>query len=110
MRQFDIFYWQPRGWPEAHPCVVVSHSDRANRKNPVEVLMCSTKRATRTAESHEMILDQADGLDWPTVCKCDLIHAVDRKELGNYKGQVTPERQGPLVRTLIAAHGWAAAL
>jgi mRNA-degrading endonuclease toxin of MazEF toxin-antitoxin module len=110
MKQFDIFYWQPRDWPKPHPCVVVSHPDRASRKDAVEVLMCSSKRAARAAESHEIILDRADGLDWPTLCKCDLIHAVDRQELGRQKGQVASERQRELVRTIIAAHGWAAIL
>ena len=74
MKQFDIFSWQPAGWPEPHPCVIVSHPDRADRKTPVEVIMCSSKRATRKAEPDEIILDEADGLDWPSICKCDLIH------------------------------------
>ena len=60
MKQFDIFSWQPAGWPEPHPCVIVSHPDRADRKTPVEVIMCSSKRATRKAEPDEIILDEAD--------------------------------------------------
>jgi len=110
MSPFEIFYWQPPDWPEAHPCVIVSHPDRASRKNPVEVILCSTKRATRKAEAHEIILDEADGLDWPTICKCDLVYAVSRDELKRRKGQVTDVRQSSLVRTMIAAHGWAAVL
>jgi hypothetical protein len=60
MKQFDIFSWQPASWPEPHPCVIVSHPDRADRKTPVEVIMCSSKRARRKAESDEIILDEAD--------------------------------------------------
>jgi hypothetical protein len=33
MKQFDIFSWQPAGWPEPHPCVIVSHPDRAGPKD-----------------------------------------------------------------------------
>lgn len=110
MNTFDIFLWQPPKWPEPHPCVIVSHPDRAKRKDVVEVLMCSTQRAGRQAEPHEIVLDQADGLDWPTLCRCDLIHSAFRAELKSQKGRVSSARQGPLVRTLISAHGWAAAL
>jgi mRNA-degrading endonuclease toxin of MazEF toxin-antitoxin module len=110
MKQFDIFSWQPAGWPEPHPCVIVSHPDRANRKTPVEVIMCSSKRATRKAEPDEIILDEADGLDWPSICKCDLIHSVSRHDLKQSRGAVAELRRAPLVRTLIAAHGWGAVL
>jgi mRNA-degrading endonuclease toxin of MazEF toxin-antitoxin module len=110
MNPFDIYHWQPPGWPEPHPCVIVSHPDRAIRKNPVEVIMCSTQRATRKAAPHEVILDEADGLDWPTICKCDLIYAAPKDELKPRKGRVTDTRQAPLVRTIIAAHGWVAVL
>jgi mRNA-degrading endonuclease toxin of MazEF toxin-antitoxin module len=107
---FDIFFFQPPGWPEPHPCVVVSHPDRAQRKEVVEVLMCSTQRAGRKAESNEIILDEADGLDWPTLCKCDLIYAAKRELLKTRKGRVSDARQAPLVQTLITSHGWARVL
>lgn len=107
MRQFDIFYWQPPGWKEPHPCVVVSHPDRAARKDPVEVIACSTQRANRQPEAHEVLLDQADGLDWETICKCEPIYAAPRPDLKIQKGRVTDARRAPIVRTMIAAHGWA---
>lgn len=107
MNQWDIVSWQPPGWPEPHPAVIVSHPSRAANKPDVEVILCSTKRAGRKADAHEVILDQADGLDWPTLCKCDLIYAVSRKALGRKRGKVSAQRKGPLARTLLAAHGWA---
>jgi hypothetical protein len=106
MKPFDVFHWQPKGWPEPHPCVVVSHYSRAEKKDPVEVVMCSSKRATRQAEPHEIILDEADAMDWPTICKCDLIHTVPRAELKKHRGSISAGRRHILVRTLIAAHGW----
>jgi hypothetical protein len=72
--------------------------------------MCSTKRATRHAESHEILLDKEDGLDWPTLCKCDLIHAVSRTELKSKRGDVSLLRRRQLVRTMMAAHGWMSVL
>jgi mRNA-degrading endonuclease toxin of MazEF toxin-antitoxin module len=110
VNQFDIFYWKPPAWKKAHPAVVVSHADRAARRPQVDVIPCTTQRAQRRAEAHEIILDEADGLDWPTLCKCDLIYAAVRSDLTQHKGHVTEARQAPLVRTMIAAHGWAAVL
>jgi mRNA-degrading endonuclease toxin of MazEF toxin-antitoxin module len=107
MKPLEIYSWQPPGWPQPHPCVVVSHPDRATRKDPVEVVVCSTQRATRQPKEHEFILDQADGLNWASLVKCDLIYAVPRSELSNPMGQVTEQRRGPLLRKVLAAHGWA---
>jgi len=106
MKVFEIWSWQPPHWKEAHPAVIVSHPDRAAGKDMVEILMCSTQRATRAPRNHEFILDQAEGLDWPTLCKCDLIWAVPREELKQHRGVVSFTRRGPLVRTMIGAHGW----
>jgi mRNA-degrading endonuclease toxin of MazEF toxin-antitoxin module len=106
MKAFDVFSCQPPGWNEPHPCVIVSHPDRADRKNPVEVVMCSSQRATRKAESNEIILDTADGLDWATLCKCDVIYAVPRTELKNRRGEVSKARRSQMIRTVIAAHAW----
>ncbi len=106
MKPFDIFSWEPPDWKEPHPAVIVSHPDRAANKDLVEVLMCSTQRAARPAKPHEFILDQADGLDWPTLCKCDLVYAVPREDLKRRRGAVAPARRAPLLRTMIAAHGW----
>ena len=90
--------------------MIVSHPDRVRGKDFVEVVACSTKRSGREAEPHEILLDNADGLDWPTLCKCDLIYAVPKEDLKSRKGRVTSARQGPLIRALIASHGWSAVI
>jgi mRNA-degrading endonuclease toxin of MazEF toxin-antitoxin module len=110
LKPFDIFLWEPPGWREPHPAVVISHPDRAANKEMVEVLMCSSHRASRTSQPNEIILDKADGLDRPTICKCDLIYAVPRGDLKHRRGQVSDARRAPLLRALIASHGWAQAL
>ena len=93
------------GWG-SHPVVIVSHPARANRKEIVEVVDCAAQRANRPALAHEVVLDEADGMDWPTFCKCDCIYAVPRGELKRHRGAVTPERRRQIVRTLISVHGW----
>lgn len=67
MKPFEVYNWQPPGWPEPHPCVIVSHPSRVANKAEVNVVACFSQRAARPAQAHEVILDQADGLDWPTL-------------------------------------------
>ena len=86
MKQYDIFCWKPPEWNEVHPAVVVSYPDRADRRPQVEVILCTTQRAQRRAKAHEIILDEADGLDWPMLCKCDLIYAAVKSELTQHQG------------------------
>jgi mRNA-degrading endonuclease toxin of MazEF toxin-antitoxin module len=106
MKTFDVFSWQPPGWVEPHPCVIVSHPSRIANKAEVNVVACSSKRATRKAQAHEVILDQADGLDWPTLCKCDLLYSVSKSELKHRRGEISPARRKVLVRTIIGSLGW----
>ena len=106
MKPFEIYSWQPPGWPEPHPCVIVSSAARAASKPDVEVVLCASKKAGRTAEAGEIILDTADGLEWPTLCKCDLIYTVPRGKIRNRRGEVSKNRRAHLIRTIIAAHAW----
>ena len=107
MKPFEIFSWQPPGWPQAHPAVIISHPARAERKDWVEVLVCTTQRSKQPPAAHEVLLDQEDGLDGPALCRCDLIYAAPREQLKHRRGAVSDSRRRQLVRTVIAAHGWA---
>jgi hypothetical protein len=93
------------GWGN-HPVVIVSHPARAARKEIIEILDCSSQRASRPPRAHEVVLDESDAMDWPTFCKCDCIYAVPRMELKKLRGCVTIERRRQIVSTMIAAHGW----
>jgi len=83
-----------------------SHPDRISRKPDINVLKCSSHRATRSVEANELLLDQADGLDWPTLCACDLIFAVDKAELTDRRGSVTPARRRAIVSHIIQSFAW----
>jgi hypothetical protein len=61
---------------------------------------------TRAAASHEVILDTADGLDWPTLVFCDLIYAVPKADLKGHRGHVTEERRRAIIQTINRANGW----
>jgi hypothetical protein len=93
------------GWG-LHPVVLISHPARAMRKEFVEVLDCASHRANRPPMDHEVLLDEADGLDWQTLCKCDCIFAVPREELKVLRGDVVVDRRRQIVRAMIQSHGW----
>jgi len=106
MKAWEIWSYQPAGWSEPHPAVIVSSPNRVANKPDVNILMCSSKQATREAMPNEVILDASDGLSWPTLCKCDLLHLITKSELKNRRGQVTEERQRQIVATINRANGW----
>src|SRR5438105_14476297 len=93
MNAWDIYSFQPPGWPEPHPAVIVSHPDRVANKPDVNILMCSSQQANRPAKPDEVILDSNDGLNWPTLCRCDLIHSIKKGEVKNQRGRVTDVRR-----------------
>ena len=107
MRPWQIWTCDFTGVAGAHPAVVIGAEDRVHCKPLVNVLLCSTRRAARKAELHEVILDQADGLDWKTICKCDLVYVMEKSRLTNLRGTVSGERRRAIAQRLIAGLGLA---
>ena len=106
MKQLDIYAWE---FPEGkHPAVIVSHPARIAAKPTVNVLLCSTQRARRAAEVNEVILDESDGLDWATLCKCDLIYDVAKSDLTERRGSVSLTRRRQIVARIVSSFGWSA--
>ena len=105
MKPWDIYTWT---FPEAgpHPAVIVSSPARVAHKPVVNVLLCSSQRASRPAQEHEVLLNSADGLEWETLCKCDLLHVAAVRDLGPHRGIVSLERRRLIVGRMIASLGW----
>ena len=106
MKAWDIYSYTPPGFPESHAAVIVSAPGGVAEKLEVNVLMCSSHRAGRAARTGEVILDEADGLDWPTLCRCDLLFNVKKSDLTNRRGHVTDARRIEIIRTINRANGW----
>lgn len=106
MKPWDIYTWEFPG-ADAHPAVVLGTETRLANKPKVNVLFCSSKRAARKAEVLEVILDAGDGLDWETLCKCDLIFAVPKEQLTRKRGTVTRERRREIAERVIRSLGLA---
>jgi len=100
LKQWDIytFDFEPEG---AHPVVVISSNARVRFKDRVNVLICSSQRANRLPKLTEVVLDSADGLDWPTLCKCDLSYLVPKDKLYNPRGTVSHARRRVIFNTLV---------
>jgi hypothetical protein len=58
MKAWEIWSYQPAGWPEAHPAVIVSGPARVTHKPELNIIMCSTKEATRPPLPSEVILEK----------------------------------------------------
>jgi mRNA-degrading endonuclease toxin of MazEF toxin-antitoxin module len=90
-----------------HPAVVLGTDERVRFKPRVCVILCSTQRAVRKPEVHEVVLDEADGLDWQTLCKCDVVYAAPKAELVKRRGTVTAERRRAIAERVIRSLGLA---
>jgi mRNA-degrading endonuclease toxin of MazEF toxin-antitoxin module len=106
MKPWDIYTWEFPG-VDAHPAVILGTETRLANKPKVNVLFCSSKRALRKAEPMEIMLDAADGLDWETLCKCDLVFAAPKEQLTRQRGTVSYERRRQIAERVIRALGLA---
>jgi hypothetical protein len=107
LKQWDTADWMlPPGSAGSkaanHPCLILSPD--AVCSNPaieeVNVLAGSTHRVLRPPRENEFLLDAADGMDWETMIKLQLIWAAPKKELRPRKA-VTTERRRALGAKLI---------
>jgi mRNA-degrading endonuclease toxin of MazEF toxin-antitoxin module len=106
MKPWEIWTWK---FPDAaaHPAVVLGTEHRVRLKPRLCVLLCSSQRAARKPEPHEVVLDEADGMDWPTLCKCDVVYAALKTELTVRRGSVRAERRRAIAERLIQQLGLA---
>jgi mRNA-degrading endonuclease toxin of MazEF toxin-antitoxin module len=86
-----------------HPVVLVSCQARIDAKAQVVVLKCTTMQpaTARAAKENETVLDEADGLNWKTLCRCDLLFTVPKASLTNRRGSVTGDRRRDIARKII---------
>lgn len=100
MRAWEIWTGDLYG---PHPCVLVSCQARIEAKPQVVVLKCTSMRPDqeRQARENETILDEADGLNWKTLCRCDLLFTVDKATLTNKRGEVIYERRRDIAQRIV---------
>src|SRR2546428_11769412 len=93
--------------PVPSPAVIVSPVDRCANQDiaTVNVLGCSTQRARRKPELHEVLLDREDGLEWETLCRCNVLFLAKKLELTRRGGALTYERRRQLGQKIIRLFG-----
>jgi mRNA-degrading endonuclease toxin of MazEF toxin-antitoxin module len=102
MKQWDIFMF-PFSKERRHPAVIISNDETCQNPDIEEVnaLLCTSAKVNREPKITEEVLDEADGLDWKTMVRCDRIHLLPKERFDDQKGSVTDERQHLIARKMI---------
>jgi mRNA-degrading endonuclease toxin of MazEF toxin-antitoxin module len=104
MKQWDIFMF-PFTRERRHPAVIISNDETCQNPDIEEVnaLLCTSAQVNRGPKTIEEVLDEADGLDWKTMVRCDRVHLLPKARFDDYKGSVTGERRYFIARKIIEA-------
>lgn len=65
-------------------------------RDRINVLYCTSQRQSRPVKPTEVLLDTADGLEWETYCRCDILLTIRTARLGRQRGVVTLERRNAI--------------
>src|SRR5437899_4001375 len=86
-----------------HPAVIISNDETCQNDDIEEVnaLLCTSAAVNRPPKPAEEILDEADGLDWKTLVRCDKIHLLAKARFDDRKGSVTEERRYFISRKIV---------
>ena len=102
MTQWEICLF-PFQEEKPHPAVIISNDERC-RNNDLEyvnALICTSAKLNREAKKNEVILNAADGLDWKTAVRCDVIYLLPKAEFKGVRGKVTAPRRIAIARKII---------
>jgi hypothetical protein len=102
IRQWDVFMF-PFSRERRHPAVIISNEETCGNGDIEEVnaLICTSARVIRAPKATEELLDEADGLDWKTLVRCDRIYLLPKSQLDDRKGSVSVERRYLIARKLV---------
>lgn len=109
LRRWDIVFVQPDGQTidVDHPCVVLSHDDilESPQVLRINVLMGSKKTPAMDAQEKHVLLDDADGLDFPTLLDCSFMLVARKSVIARVTGNVTVYRRQQIQRKVRAYFG-----
>jgi mRNA-degrading endonuclease toxin of MazEF toxin-antitoxin module len=102
MRQWDIFMF-PLSREKRHPAVIISNDETCENVDIEEVnaLLRTSEKVNRIPKLTEEVLDEADGLDWKTMVRCDRIYLLPKTQFHERKGSVTEERRHLIARKMV---------
>jgi mRNA-degrading endonuclease toxin of MazEF toxin-antitoxin module len=101
MRQWEIYLFLFRE-EKPHPAVIISNDERCVNDDLeyVNALICTSARLNREAKKNEVILNAADGLDWKTAVRCDVIYLLAKSEFRERRGKVGAQRRTAIARKI----------
>ena len=87
---------------DLHPGVILSAPEWCadERKLRLNVLACSKRLPAEGVKNHQVMLNGADGLEFPSVCGCEFVHIIARASVHEIIGRVTPARRRAISRKL----------
>lgn len=102
MKQWDVIMF-PFSQEKRHPAVVLSNDETCQNDDLEEVnaLLCTSAKVNRGPKPTEEALDEADGLAWKTMVRCDRIHLLPKAQFAERKGSVTYERRHLIARKIV---------
>jgi mRNA-degrading endonuclease toxin of MazEF toxin-antitoxin module len=102
MKQWDVFMF-PFSKEKRHPAVILSNDETCQNGDLEEVnaLLCTSAKVNRPPKATEEVLDEADGLDWKTMVRCDKIYLLPKAQFDDRKGNVTEERRHLIARKMV---------
>ena len=101
MRQWEVYLF-PFEEEKPHPAVIISNDERCLNDNLeyVNALICTSVKLNREAKKNEVILNGADGLDWKTAVRCDVIYLLPKTAFQEPRGKVTAPRRIAIARKI----------
>lgn len=102
-RRWDIVFLRTdENDPVGHPAVVLSSDDimADSRQQRFNVVAGTKKQPAESARNHQVILDSADGLEFPTLIDCSLVYVARKASVLRSTGTVTINRRQLIQRTV----------
>lgn len=102
-RRWDIVFLRAdEKDPVGHPAVVLSSDDvmAEARQQRFNVVIGTKKQPAENARQHHVILDESDGLAFPTLLDCSLVYVARKSSVMRSGGSVTVHRRQQIQRTL----------
>jgi mRNA-degrading endonuclease toxin of MazEF toxin-antitoxin module len=101
VRQWEIYLF-PFRKEKRHPAVIISNDERCVNDDLeyVNALICTSAMLNREAKKNEVILNAADGLDWKTAVRCDVIYLLPKVEFQERRGKVSQLRRVAIARKI----------
>src|SRR4051812_21382574 len=86
-----------------HPAIIISNDETCQNDaiEELNALICTSAKANRPPKPTEEVLDEADGLDWKTMVRCDRIYLLSKAQFDNRKGSVSTDRRHFIARKIV---------